>query len=347
MIDKPRDGSERDPRKTDRAKAAQYRETAKRKRDADPELREKWLQRKREEAKRYQARRKAKEERQARNRERVDAWRKANPERVAERQRRWTEENRDKVRAHQLDYYYRHHDERLVAMRDRNAARRADPAQREKQRKYVADNRERLNARQRERRSTPEGREKHRREQREYRQREKRRRELGLPPRPRHRSTVNERARNEAAAEEFFSRPRTQQELIRLEKEGAAIRVSRIKAERTDEQIRADIAATVRENDDAMRRVNVFLHSSSGRRLQEEVRMDSVARQLRGLAPYADLTDEARRRASLALASGSSGWHEDIDSIRGQRSHTRRIPPEAPRFRASARHTPAAPVRHL
>lgn len=287
-----------------REQNAEYRRRAKERREADPQLREAWLQRKREETKRYVAKKKQQEQHRRREVDRVKAWVEANPERAAETRRRWAENNPEKIRAAQLAYYYRHRGTRLEAMRDRDAAHRADPAQREKQRRYVAQHREHLNALQRARRSTPEGQEKHRVEQREWRQRERRRKQLGLPPRARHRATTNERSRNAAAAEAFFSRRRARYEIDRLFVERIAPgRIERANSN-ADDRARRETAKRVDIDRAENERIGVLMGSIAGERVREEIRMDSIARQLRGLAPYTDVDLEARRRLRLLITEG-------------------------------------------
>ncbi|WP_345750911.1 hypothetical protein [Microbacterium rhizophilus] len=277
----------------------EYRERTKPQRAAyEAANREKILEQKRQAERRRTARLKAQEAQRERDRDRARAWQQANPERVRERQREWTEKNREKVRAAQRAYYHRNREDRLEAMRERNAQRRKDPMVRAKERAYRLSHRDDLNAQQTARRSTPEGRAKHNLDQRERRQREKRRRELGLPPRPRHRSTISERAANAAAAAEFFTRVRSSRELRRLQRELAAVRAEKHEVESRD-QLATDERAHAREQ--LHRQIGAFLESPASGRLREEVRMDAIARTLRGLTPYDDLEGETRRRAEASL----------------------------------------------
>lgn len=257
---------------------------------------------------------KTKRSHRVRERERVRAWATANPERVRQRQQAWNAQNPERVREHKRNYYHRNREARQAAGRDQNARRRRNPAEREKARQYQAKHRERRNLRQKERRSTPEGRAQHNREQNERRARERRRRELGLPPRSMHRATINERVRNAAAAEEFFTRRRNSRELRLLGEELAEVRAEAALASAA--RWRANLAAQIRADAERPARiaaaVSRLLETHDGIRLKEEVRMDSIARTLRGKGPYPDLDAETRRRAAAALAArhaapGTSG----------------------------------------
>lgn len=269
---------------------------------ADPE-RARWQRR--ESQRRGYARLKAERAHRERARERVRAWAAANPERVRQRQRGWSGKNPERVREHKRNYYHRNREIRRAASRDQNARRRQDPAEREKARLYQVEHREHRNLQQNERRSTPGAREKHNREQNERRARERRRRELGLPPRPMHRATINERARNAAAAEEFFTRKRNARELRILGEELAEVHTE--SALGSEARRRANLAARIRADAERPARiaaaVSRLLETGDGIRLKEAVRMDSIARTLRGKGPYPDLDVEVRRRAAAALAA--------------------------------------------
>lgn len=236
-------------------------------------------------------------------RERVRAWAAVNQGRARERQRAWNAKNPERVREHKRNYYHRNRETRQAAGRDQNARRRLDPGEREKARQYQAEHREQRNLRQNERRSTPEAREKHNREQNEGRARERRRRELGLPPRSMHRATINERARNAASADEFFTRKCNSRELRRLGEELAEVQAETAPA--SEARWRADLATRIRADAERPARiaaaVSRLLETGDGIRIKEAVRMDSIARTLRGIGPYPDLDAEVRRRAAVAL----------------------------------------------
>lgn len=302
--DDPSDAAER-ARQHRRELNARYRQREKERREADPELREAWLERKREEGRRAAARKSAAEARRTRDRERSKAWAEANRERLTERNRKWVSENRDAVRKSQLAYYYRNHEAELEAMRDRAAEYRKDPARRAKHLQYQRENRDRINAQQRARKSTPEGRERHLQWRREWDKRERRRRELGLPPRKLRKATINERTRNEIAATDYFTKKRSNNELVRLDME------SMVPGTIDSANQTADRAARIKPFHEALARafhrrlLAEFLTSPKGQRLREDVRMDSIARQLRGMRPYPDLDIETQRRAVLMLTVGT------------------------------------------
>lgn len=261
-----------------------------------------------ESQRRNRERMRAEHARRAKERERVREWKAKHPERVRERRQVWNAQNPDRVREHKRNYYQRNREARQAAARDQNARRRQDPAEREKARRYQAEHREQRNVRQNARRSTPKAREKHNREQNERRRRERRRRELGLPPRPMHRATMNERARNAAAAEKFFTRKRSPRELRQLAEEVAEVRMESALASevRWQAALEAQIRADAKKPALIAAIVNRLLDTPEGIRLKEEVRMDSIARALRGKGPYPDLTSEARGRAAAALVARHS-----------------------------------------
>ncbi|WP_169583368.1 MULTISPECIES: hypothetical protein [Microbacterium] len=124
-----------------------------------------------------------------------------NPERFLrlsrESQRRWRESNRPQVNRWQRERY------------------EADPvAGRERSARYYAENRDAVLAKRRLR--WAENREQSLVKQRAYRARERRRRELGLPPRRIHRVRAAERHANEQAAQDFFTRERTPAEIAAI-----------------------------------------------------------------------------------------------------------------------------------
>lgn len=120
-----------------------------------------------------------------------------------------------------------------------------------------------------------------------------------------HRATINERARNAAAAEEFFTRKRNSRELRLLGEELDEVHAETALA--SEARWRANLAARIRVDAERPARiaavVSRLFETGDGIRLREEVRMDSIARILRGIGPYPDLDAEARRRAAAALAA--------------------------------------------
>lgn len=184
------------------------------------------------------------------------------------------------------DYYYRHHERILAEQRERNERRRDDPARREAERAYN-------------------------REQRERTRWNRRRIALGLPVARRHRSTLNERVAHEAEAAAFFSARVSTRRMRQLLAEGRdvewAVRWANAGQERTElhrlERFEAALDVTTR----LAGLVRAFLEGEHGRQILEEVRMDSIARTLRGKDPY-DVRREAVRRAFVGNAVW---WHSD------------------------------------
>ena len=248
---------------------------------------------------RRRARLEAEGKRRTRDRQRVHEWAAAHPDRARERSRAWSEQNPDRRRELQRNYYQRNQQERRRATREQNTRRRQDPAQREQDRQYQAARREVRNAQQTARLSDPEARDKHNQEQNERRRRERRRHQLGLPPRRTHRATINEREANASAAHGFFSRRRGAGEIRVLREEQAEVRAAATLAsdalwgQKLAARIRADATRPVR----TAAAVNELLATEVGTRLREEVKMDSIARRVRGAEPYPDAGAEVRRRA--------------------------------------------------
>lgn len=181
------------------------RERELRKRDAVlGDRRAEQLREERKEAKRqyarawYAANKPLHQEIQRRYRERQRA---ENPEEFRARLRaanqRWRDSHREQIRQHQRDK-----DRDAPATKRENAARyyaaHADEVKQRKREKYWADHEKSLA------------------DQRQYRAREKWRRANGLPPQRLHRVTGTERKTNLAAADAFFTRARTGDEITRL-----------------------------------------------------------------------------------------------------------------------------------
>ncbi len=116
---------------------------------------------------------------------------------------------------------------------------------------------------------------------------------------------MNERAANEAAARKFFGRKRGRLQILQLREEGGAVRAVRALSpgafwgEYLEARIRADTAKPGR----IRAAVNELLTTQQGQLVREEVRMDAIARGLRGAPPYPDAEAEARRRAFEILAA--------------------------------------------
>lgn len=263
------------------------------------EDRERVLQQKREAEARRREKLKREEAARIKNRERVKAWAAANPEKVAARRAKWLADNADRQREHARNYYHRHHDERKKAARAQNARRREDPAYRTAEQEYRNVRRDVLNEQQNRRRSTPEGRAAHNAEQNARRRVDRRLHQLGLPPRPKHRYTIDERLALEAECAAADQRRWTKKDLAALREE-----LRGIGGEtwwQSEARWHADLERRIQADLESPKRlaaaVDRFLATREGRALYEEVRMDAIARMLRGKAAYPSLGGEARRRA--------------------------------------------------
>ena len=255
-----------------------------------------------------QERRRRQEVQRQKDRERVKAWAAEHPEQVKARRDKWLAENRERQREHARNYYHRHKEERQKAARAQNAKRREDPAYRKQEAEYAAGRREVLNEQQRQLRSDTERRAAHNEEQNTRRKVDRRLHKLGLPPRPKHRWTIDERAEAEAAAAAAVKRRWTKKEINALEFEA---RESRAEAWPTSEtawhaSTESRLRAAIRQERELETSVTRYLASPVGRRLREEVRMDSRARELRGADSYPDLDAEARLRARVNIERAST-----------------------------------------
>jgi hypothetical protein len=285
---------------------------------------------------RRRARLEAEHKRRTRDRQRVHGWAAAHPDRARERSRAWSEQNPDRRRELQRNYYQRNQEERRRANREQNTRRRQEPAQREQERQYQAARREVRNDQQRVRRSDPEVRDKHNQEQNERRRRERRRRQLGLPPRRTHRATFNEREANGSAAHAFFSRRRGAGEIRLLREEQAEVRAAASLA--SDALWGQELAARIRADATAPARtaaaVNELLATEVGTRLREEVKMDSIARRVRGAEPYPNAEAEVRRRALNAITARRAALAESGVPAHGRASKASKFARVPQRIRA-------------
>ena len=274
---------------------------------------------------RRRARLEAEGKRRTRDRQRVHEWAAAHPDRARVRSRAWSEQNPDRRRELQRNYYQRNQEERQRATREQNTRRRQDPAQREQERQHQAARREVRNAQQMARRSDPEARDKHNQEQNERRRRERRRHQLGLPPRRTHRATINEREANASAAHAFFSRRRGAGEIRLHREEQAEVRAAASLA--SDALWGQELAARIQADATGPARtavaVNELLATEVGTRLREEVRMDSIARRMRGAEPYPHAEAEVRRRAITALTPRRAALAEGDVPAHGRASKAR------------------------
>lgn len=256
---------------------------------------------------RQYARKKAVEAKRAAGR----AWYAEHREQERERARTFRREHPEKVREYQRRFRERH-PERAAQQNRRAAERWRDrnaPDVREKQRAAAAERRS----------SDPDtfrrwyqsNIEKERARGREASRLRSRLKKLGLPPRKIHRVYAEERRQNAAAGELFFTHRRSGADLRKLRMEsfeatpghraalearrrimqpGAAVEVS---PERLQAQLRAEKLRY--RASELLPAVTERVESTRGARIRDEVRMDAVARELRG-GPALDEESEVRRR---------------------------------------------------
>jgi hypothetical protein len=206
-------------------------------------------------------------------RERRKSQRAANPEGYRraknERNKRWLSGNREEFNA-KLRAKHRDNPQIKRAANSRYYAEHGEEV-RQRRRDFYAANREQQVEK-----------------QRQWRARERRRREAGLPPRRLHRVPASERKANSVAAEAFFSRVRSPDEVktIRLERKTH----DRERARLIRASKRARIAAGIASDSDPVRPVRESQRRESERqaaaRLKREAnaaeaaRMDAIARQI-------------------------------------------------------------------
>ncbi|WP_137846468.1 hypothetical protein [Microbacterium sp. 2FI] len=227
-------------------------------------------------------------------RERRQAQRAADPEgyREAKKQRtkRWHDAHRDEENA-KLRAKHRDNPEPKRAAAERYYAKHGDEV-RERRMAYYWANRE-----------------KQLEKQRQWRAREKRRREVGLPPRRLHRVGAAERAENAAAAEDFFARVRTTEEVkaMRREPETPAHELARwLRA-----SARVRIAAGIADDSDPTRPVSASevrarerLAAAESKRnadAAEAARMDAIARAINDQLRLAARRPQSQRHAHAPL----------------------------------------------
>lgn len=181
-------------------------------------------------------------------RERRKAQRAADPvgyrEAKKQRNKRWRDSHRDEQNA-KLRAKHRDNPEAKRAAAERYYAEHGAEV-RERRRAYYWANREQQLEK-----------------QRRWRAREKRRREVGLPPRRLHRVTAAERAANVDAADEFFARKRTREDVKRMRRELRTTPVELAQWNRASARTR--IASAISADTDAVKPVK-----SSERRREDE-----------------------------------------------------------------------------
>lgn len=270
------------------------RERELRKRDAVlRDRRAEQLREERKEAKRqyarawYAANKPLHQEIQRRYRERQRA---ENPEEFRARLRaanqRWRDSHREQIRQHQRDK-----DRDAPATKRENAARyyaaHGDDVKQRKREKYWADHEKSLA------------------DQRQYRARERWRRANGLPPQRLHRATGTERKTNLAAADVFFTRVRTAEEIEGLRRERGTPQHLIDEFERASARHRAaaHYAESLTRGDGRLEQQlrPTRAERNAMARADEDARMDAVAAaindrlrtQPKALAPTAPLGDPA------------------------------------------------------
>lgn len=272
---------------------------------------------------RSSARKRAEEQKRAVQR----AWAAGNRGREQARLRRYRERHPERVRASAHGYQERHPERAAAQSRaasqawrdrhadahrqvDREAARERRARDPDEFRRWYQANLERERAR-----------------SREAARLRARLKALGLPPRHIHRVYAEVRRANTAAADEFFTRRRTAVERRAAARERAAVRpmpAPRAAPPAPREHDTRFVLALQRD-EEVWRKVAPPMIAQFQRRhrprIQEEVRMDSIARRLRGREPL-DIGVETSRRVNLeafahvASALVPSGNPVRVDRLR-------------------------------
>ena len=227
-------------------------------------------------------------ERREKDRQRAARWREANPERVRERQRRWVSENPEKVREYQRRHYARNREAVLArarARRDENPEKVKAAA-----RDWQQRNREHLTEWQRQYRAeNADAYARSLKSNRDSKRLARRLKSLGLPAKRVHRSPAAERRAHEAESQEFFDRQPAASARMRLMDEYKPLDQSAMEAW-------SSRSALARRRDAQLSRFRRQLAAGASRvpAIREEVRMDAVARRVRG--DRLDAAAELRQR---------------------------------------------------
>lgn len=286
--------------------------------------------------------------------ERGRRFREEHPDKIREYQRRYKDRHPERARRSAREYAQRHRDANADAIRERQlvaaaARRKTNPnAHREWYEKNLEEQRARG---------------------REDQRRRRRLKALGLPPSRIHRLYAEERRSNDAAADEYFARRRSVAErgvlaaesvdgfglnlpktvarsrrvalrgqVMPLERDPRAWRISGDLPPEVIQWRRARDLQALKESHDRLvekiraERPQILEHhrQRNEARLREEIRLDSIARELRGLPPYdveqevdARVEDEvsgivdqrmkAARHHTIARAEGIVHRRHDID----------------------------------
>ena len=166
----------------------------------------------RERERRRTQRERAEKERRQKGIERAKEWAQQHPEERQQARERYKQKHPEAYKQAQRDYYYRNRD--VIAER-RRAREAAEPGKaREAGRRAVA--RARAAGRVSEWTPSPSQQESYRQRENEARRLHRRRARAGLPDRRLHRVLAAERRQNDAAADAFFARKRSGEELARI-----------------------------------------------------------------------------------------------------------------------------------
>ena len=122
---------------------------------------------------------------------------------------------------------------------------------------------------------------------------------IELPPIRYRRPTAAERQQRIAEADAFFAKPVTETRMRRLLREELDVRSEVLEAARIDayaDALHLDrISFALEATNQQVTMLHRYLRTKQGRRVMEEVRMDSIARTLRGKEPFNLLRETVRR----------------------------------------------------
>ena len=263
--------------------------------DANPDYYadEKHLEQRRATNRESMRRRAAADKRRSAEVERVGEWSKKNPEKRQAARDRFKEQNPEKYRTSQREYYQRNK-EVIKARRDLRQAQAPEKLREARRRNNATARRKNATGQWR---PSEEQREKYAAQSRDTKRLERRLKRAGLPSRRVQRTPAAVRRANLADAEKFFSRQRSRDEVRRITAgDFAEGRVTPAMMQAWTDYLR---------HQRARRRFGPAVRSyiaKHGKRLRDEVSLDSRARQLLGKPPLnADI--EIWRRAAEAVQS--------------------------------------------
>ncbi|WP_342000337.1 hypothetical protein MRBLWH7_001271 [Microbacterium sp. LWH7-1.2] len=171
------------------------------------------IRRKNRERERARAQREREEKaRRQKGIERAKEWAKDHPEERQQARERYKQKHPEAYKQAQRDYYYRNRD----AIAERRRARAAADPQKANEARRRAVDRARAGGRDSTWSPTPDRRATYRERENEARRLARRRARAGLPERQLHRVHAPDRRHNDAAADEFFAKPRGGQEVARI-----------------------------------------------------------------------------------------------------------------------------------